>query len=216
MSHSDYFIDYNLEPEKPVIGPSASEVVKHTSMEVSPTSEDHFDNWIDDYDSRGRRRHMARWDRVKREAAERHYELVNLYRVAVDSHKLRGDLKTAIMKTNEWLEKNSLVGYPTSPVDIFINFFKKEVRQDRTIDKAIRGNSVNLNYSKGYVSGMSFYDTYWPTYAMGFYRDLSAAVKEIDFESLRSMKTDSTVVEIGTSIKEAMAPGLSKLLNYTF
>ncbi len=215
MSHSDHFIDYNPEFEWPLPkGPSSLGIDKQARME--PASEDHFDNWVDDYDSHGHRRHLAKWDRVKRETAARHYEQVNLYKVAVDHAKLRGDLRTAIMKTNEWLERNSLVGYPDSPVNIFINFFKKEVRQDRTIDKAIRGNSVNLDYSKGYVSNLSFYDTYWPTYAMGFYREINGAAKEIDFESLRSMRTNSTVVEIGASIKEAMSPGLSKLLAYKF
>lgn len=154
---------------------------------LEPASEDHFDNWIDDYRP-GYQAHKRKWDRVKQESANHHYEQVNLYRVAIDHAKLRGDLKTAITKTNEWLERNSLVGYPDSPVNIFINFFKKEVRQDRTIDKAIRGNSVNLDYSKGYVSHLSFYDTYWPTYAMGFYREINSAAKEIDFELLRSMR----------------------------
>lgn len=179
-----------------------------------PQSEDHFDNWIEPWDNCMRRN---KWHEVKNASAVRHYEQVNLYRMAIDNHKLRGDLKQAIIKTNGWLERNNLIGYPDSPVNVFINFFKKEVRQDKTMDKAIRGNSVNLDYSKGYVSGLSFYDTYWPTYAMGFFKELSTSAKEIDFEALRLVEDSSTQrIELNASIKEVMAPGLSKLLSYKF
>lgn len=180
-----------------------------------PQSEDHFDNWIEPWDNSSMRRN--KWHEVKNASAVRHYEQVNLYRMAIDNHKLRGDLKQAIIKTNGWLERNNLIGYPDSPVNVFINFFKKEVRQDKTMDKAIRGNSVNLDYSKGFVSGLSFYDTYWPTYAMGFFKELSTSAKEIDFEALRLVEDSSTQrIELGASIKEVMAPGLSKLLSYKF
>lgn len=188
-------------------------LTKCSDEKWQPSSEDYFDNWIDPVP----RHHSQKWERVKREARDRHYEQVNLYRVAVDSHKLRGDLRVALQKTNEWLHKHSLIGYPDSPVNIFINFFKKEVRGDRTIDKVIRANSVNIDASRGYISHLSFYDTYWPTYAMGFYRELSTVAKGLDFDALKVGETTTTEgIVVGASIKELMSGGLSRLANYTF
>lgn len=188
-----------------------------------PSSEDHFDNWIEPWDpweTPGERRRNRKWDETKRASATRYYEQVNLYSVAVDSHKLRGDLKTAITKTNEWLARNKTIGYPDSPVNIFINFFKKEVRQDRTIDKVIKANTVDLrvDYEKACVTHLSFYDTYWPSYAMGFYRDLTAVTKQLDFEALRSSNADTTSegVVMSASVKELMGNSLSRLANFSF
>lgn len=186
-----------------------------------PSSEDHFDNWIEPFDPWARdyaRRQANKWSKVRQESASRYYEQVNLYRVAIDSQQLRKNLAVSVQKTNEWLHKHSLIGYPDSPVNIFINFFKKEVRGDRTIDKVVKAHTVNLDTSKGYISHLSFYDTNWPAYSMSFYRELTTAAKQLDFNTLKSGPSISTFegVETGVSVSAAMAPGLSRLANYTF
>ncbi len=206
MSHSDHFgIHGYLQKAK----------------EAEATAEDHFENWIEPWDpherSPGFRRRNSKWEEVKAASARRYYDEKRNYAMPIDKAQLRANVVKAVQHMNQWLDKCQ-GSYPEHPETAFIGFFKRYVREGYTVDKAVKATTVRLTYNNGFVEAITLYDTNWPHYAIEYLHALREIIASLNFRELSKNKGS---IEQGmelsvTSISAAMAPGLSRLANYTF